>query len=270
MGRLSKKAYLHNIILYMSKVLITGGSQGIGLALAKQYAKEGNELILCARDHVRLSEARNEIQSQYHVRTQIISIDLSKPRAAEALYEKVQNQDIDILINNAGFGFTEESRKIDIEKEESMMQVNTVALMSLCKLYMNDFVKKGSGTIVNVASTGAFQPGPYIAAYYASKSFVLNYSKALAVEAKPYGVHVCCLCPGPVDTDFYMKSGGRKPRTIMSAEKTAEIAVKKIAESKTVIIPGFLNRLALILPESVRVRFVARSKYKNLIKKQNG
>lgn len=252
----------------MSTVLITGGSQGIGLELAKRYAADGSQLILAARDRVRLMEARNEIQAHYHVKTEMISVDLSLPGSAAALYEKVKDRNVDILINNAGIGFTGMSWEIPVEEEEKMLQLNTCTLMTLCKLFLKDFVEKGSGTIVNVASTGAFQPGPYIAGYYAAKAFVLNYTKALREEAKPYGVHVCCLCPGPVDTDFYMKSGGKKPRLIISAEKTAEIAYREIARSKPVIIPGFLNRLALVLPEGIRTSFVRNTKLKNLKRKE--
>ena len=146
--------------------------------------------------------------------------------------------------------------------------MNTASLMSLCKLFLKDFIAKGSGTIVNVASTGAFQPGPYIAGYYASKAFVLNYTKALYEEAKPYGITVCCLCPGPVDTDFYMKSGGRKPKLIMSAEKTAQIAYREIQKAKKVIVPCVLNKLVLVLPESVRVSYLRKTKLKNLMRRQ--
>ena len=252
----------------MSTVLITGGSQGIGLELAKCYAAHGADLILCARSEERLEEARRQIRSLYDVSVDLISVDLSKDGAAETLYEQVKERNVDVLINNAGIGFTGISWELPLEQEEEMVRLNTASLMSLCKLFLKDFIAKGSGTIVNVASTGAFQPGPYIAGYYASKAFVLNYTKALYEEAKPYGITVCCLCPGPVDTDFYMKSGGRKPKLIMSAEKTAQIAYREIQKAKKVIVPGVLNRLVLILPESVRVSYVRKTKLKNLMRRQ--
>lgn len=248
----------------MSTVLITGGSQGIGLELAKCYAADGADLILSARNETRLEEARRQIRSLYPVRVDLISIDLSKDGAAEKLYEQVKDRHADVLINNAGIGFTGKSWEVPLEQEEEMVRLNTASLMSLCKLFLKDFIERGSGTIVNVASTGAFQPGPYIAGYYASKAFVLNYTKALYEEAKPYGIKVCCLCPGPADTDFYEKSGGRKPKLIMSAEKTAQIAYREIRKSKKVIVPGILNRLVLVLPESVRVSYVRKTKLKNL------
>lgn len=252
----------------MSVVLITGGSQGIGFELARCYAAHSAQLILAARDPVRLLEARNELQKEYHVRIETIQTDLSVPASAKELYEAVREKDVDVLINCAGSGFTGYSWQIDTESEEKMVQLNDASLMTLCKLFAADFIRKGSGTIVNVASTGAFQSGPYIAGYYASKAFVLSYTKAVREELKPYGIHVICLCPGPVDTQFYARSGGKKPKLIMSAEKTAAIAYKGIRENKKVIVPGFLNRAALILPEAVRTGFVGHSKLKNLKKKE--
>lgn len=252
----------------MSAVLITGGSEGIGLELAKCYAADGAHLILAARDPVRLFDARNELQNQYNIRVDTVQADLSEPGSAKKLYESVRDKNVDVLVNNAGSGYTGYSWQIDFESEEKMVQLNDASLMTLCKLFAADFIEKGSGTIVNVASTGAFQSGPYIAGYYASKAFVLSYTKALREEMKPYGIHVVCLCPGPVDTHFYAKSGGRKPRMIMSAEKTAAIAYKGIRENKKVIVPGFLNRMALVLPETVRTGFVRRSKLKNLKAKE--
>ena len=251
----------------MSAVLITGGSEGIGLELAKLYAAAGNELILCARDRIKLHDAKHEVQKLYHVRCETISLDLSERNAAKTLYEQVKDRHIDTLINNAGIGFTGKSWEIPLEAEETMVRLNDEALLGLTKLFLNDFIQRGEGTIVNVASTGAFQPGPYIAGYYASKAFVLNYTKALAEETKDTGVHVCCLCPGPVDTYFYMKSGGKKPRFIMSAEKTARIAYEKIQKGRTVIVPGWINNLVRWLPLSVRIAYVKRSKLKSLKKK---
>lgn len=251
----------------MSTVLITGGSSGIGLELAKCYAADGADLILCARNEERLCRARDEIMLRYQVNAEVIAADLSKPGSAEQLYEQVKARSVDVLINNAGIGFAGKSWELSVEKEEEMVRLNTASLMSLCKLFLKDFIQRGSGTIINVASTGAFQAGPYIAGYYASKAFVLNYSKALYEEAKPYGIHICCVCPGPVDTDFYEKSGGKKPKLIMSAEKTAKTAYREIQKSRKVIVPGIVNRAALIFPEPVRVSFVKRSKLKNLKKK---
>lgn len=248
----------------MTTVLITGGSEGIGLELAKLYASDGAQLILAARDPVRLFDARNELQKLYHARVDTISSDLSVPGSAKKLYESLSGREVDVLINNAGCGYTGYSWQIDAEAEEKMVQLNDASLMTLCKLFLADFTERRSGTIVNVASTGAFQSGPYIAGYYASKAFVLNYTKAIAEEAKEYGVHVCCLCPGPVDTHFYAKSGGRKPKGAMSAEKTAAIAWKGIQNNKKVIIPGFFNRLAMLVPQSIRTAYVRRSKLKNI------
>jgi short-subunit dehydrogenase len=213
---------------------------------------------------VRLFEARNELQKLYHGRVDTVSADLSVQGSAKRLYESLNGRQVDVLINSAGCGYTGYSWQIDAEAEEKMVQLNDASLMTLCKLFLADFTARGSGTIVNVASTGAFQSGRYIAGYYASKAFVLNYTGALREEAKEYGVHVCCLCPGPVDTHFYAKSGGRKPRGAMSAEKVAAIAWKGIHNNQKIIIPGFFNRLLMAVPQSIRMAYVKRSKLKNL------
>ena len=147
----------------MSVVLITGGSEGIGLELAKCWAADGAQLILAALDPLRLFEARSELQNEYHVRVDTVQADLSEAGSAKKLYESVRDKNIDVLVNNAGSGYTGYSWQIDSETEEKMVQLNAASLMTLCKLFTADFIEKGSGTIVNVASTGAFQSGPYIA-----------------------------------------------------------------------------------------------------------
>ena len=250
----------------MAEVLITGGSEGIGFELAKCFAEDGYDVILAARSMVKLFDAKNELQQQYQVHVDIISIDLSVPGAAEELYEKVKGRNIDALVNNAGSGYTGISWQQDIEAAEKMITLNNTALMSMTLLMLRDFTAKGSGTILNVASTGAFQPGAYIAGYYAAKAFVLHFTEAVAEEAEPYGVQVCCVCPGPVDTDFYRKSGVSKPKFAMSAEKTARETYRKMKKGMTVIIPGASNRLVTHLPKGIRKGYVKRSKIKVLEK----
>ena len=252
----------------MRTVLITGGSQGIGFELARCFASEGASLILAARDPLRLADARTLLQNEFHVRVETVQADLSSCGEAEKLYDKVKDRNIGVLVNNAGCGYTGYSWQIDTEKEERMAVLNDVSLMTLCKLFLRDFTEKKEGIILNVASTGAFQPGPYIAGYYASKAFVLSYSEAIAEEAKPYGVRVYCLCPGPADTDFYMKSGGKKPKLIMSAEKAARYAYEHLDGNKTVLVPGISNKLARMVPKRIRTAFVRNSKQKNLKKRK--
>lgn len=247
----------------MSKVLITGGSEGIGFGFAKYYASKGYDVILVARNQMKLLDAKNMIENTYHKKVEIISYDLSVKDAARSLYEKLESKTIDILINNAGCGYTGRSWKIDIEKEEDMVMVNDVALMSLTKLFVNDMKKRHAGIIMNVSSTGSFQPGPYIAGYYASKSFVTSYTQAIHEEMKPYGVQVYCLCPGPVYTSFYDKSGTKNPRWAMDVDKVVDYTIKHM-KKKCLIMPGFTNRLVRILPVRVRMSYVRKMKQKSL------
>jgi short-subunit dehydrogenase len=247
----------------MKKVLITGGSEGIGLALAHCFAQEGCHLVLCARDMLKLTEAKRELQSVSHCKVDVIPLDLCDEDACRILHEKAG--DIDVLVNNAGMGSNGYSWTIPDDHDRRLLMLNCGAMMSLTKLYLKDMITRGNGTILNIASTGAFQPGPYIASYYASKSFVMEYTRAAAAEAKEYGVRVCCACPGPVDTGFYAKYGGRKPLWVMPADKCAALIYKHMNE-KTVIVPGFLNRMALLLPQNLRMRFVASDKKRKLRK----
>ena len=246
----------------MHTVLITGGSEGIGLALAKCFARAGDRIIIVAKDMLKLTDAAHTLQKEYHARVSAASADLSVPGSASVLYEKYKDEGIDVLINCAGFGMTERCWDIPVLVDEAMVRVNDIAVMSLTKLFLKDMCAQGSGVILNVASTGAFQPGPYIASYYASKAFVLSYTRAIAREASEYGVHVQCLCPGPVDTAFYTKGGLRIPKGAMSADQCAAYAYKRLGSRKTVLVPGFINKAVRLIPVSWRMAYLARAKKK--------
>ncbi len=252
----------------MHTVLITGGSEGIGLAFARLFAADGHKVIIAAKDMMKLSDAVHMLQKEYHAKVKAAAIDLSVSGSGSVLYEKFKDAGVDVLINCAGLGYTEVSWQIPAAADEALIGVNNTALMTLTKLFLKDMCEKRNGIILNVASTGAFQPGPYIASYYASKSFVLSYTRAVAQEAREYGVHVHCLCPGPVDTAFYTKSGVPRPRTAMSAEKCALYAYKRLNGRKTVLVPGFLNKAVRLLPVSWRMRWVASNKKKLIEKKK--
>lgn len=250
----------------MASVLITGGSRGIGLAFAEYYAKEGYDVILNARNMLKLIDVKRYLEDTYQVQCHIFAIDLSHPDAAKELYDLAVPYDIDVLINNAGTGYTESSWKINIQKEEEMVMLNDVSLMSLTKLFLKDMKEKQSGIIINISSTGAFQPGPYIAGYYASKAFVSSYTEAVHEEAKAYSVKVYCVCPGPVDTDFYSTSDLKAPKYAMSPEECVRYTMKHL-KNRCVIIPGFYNRLVRIVPKKIRMHAIARMKQKQLQKK---
>ena len=249
----------------MRKVLITGGTEGIGKAFGLFYASIGYDLLLVARHESKLIDVKNEIENAYGVHVEILVWDLSVIGSAQKLYDTVKDRKIDVLINNAGIGYTEQAWKIDIQKEENMVVLNDISLMSLTKLFFQEMKENKHGTILNIASTGAFQPGPYIAGYYASKAFVLSYTEAIYEEAKEYGMHVYCLAPGPVRTDFYAKSGGKSPRFAQSAEEVVLYTVKHMKKN-CLIIPGFSNRIIRILPTKIRVFFIKKIKYRSLKK----
>lgn len=238
------------------RVLITGGSEGIGYAFARYYASKHAEVIITAKREDLLKKAAAGLKQEYDCSVSYIVCDLSVKDSALHIYRQVR--DIDILINNAGFGFQGKSWDIPLDKEEDMILVNCMAVMDLTKLYVKDMIRKGKGRIINVCSTGAFQPGPYIAGYYASKSFVLSYTRAVREEVREYGIHVSALCPGPVDTAFYDKSGGHMSMYHMNPDQVVKYAVKH--QNQAVIIPGIGNKLMRIIPVSLRMKCLKHMK----------
>lgn len=248
----------------MKTVLITGSSRGIGFQLARCYAADGWFVLLNGRNEESLQQAQVLLENEYHAGTDIFVCDLSVTGSAEKLYDSVRRKGYlpDCLINNAGVGYLERSWKIPEDRDEALVVLNDISMMTLCKLFIRDHAESGTGTIINIASTGAFQPGPYIASYYASKSFVVSYSRALAAEAEQYGIHVCVFCPGPVDTEFYERSGGRAPAGAMDACRAARYCYKH--QSRNVVIPGLLNRAALLVPSGIKMKIVGFLKKKQL------
>ena len=241
------------------QVLITGGSSGIGLELAKQFAADGYEIILAASNEERLLKVKNMLTHQYSVAVTTYTIDLAKQGMAEKLYEmlKTDGHEVDVLINNAGIGTIGATEQISIEKDEALMVLNMMTPVVLTKLFLQDMYKRKSGSILNVCSTGAYQPGPYTATYYASKSFLLSYTKAVRFEAKQHGVTVCALCPGTTDTGFFTRADSKTPKGAISAEKVAAYAYKHFMRGKVEIIPGLSFRLMKLCPVSVKTAVIA-------------
>jgi hypothetical protein len=229
-------------------VLITGASSGIGLELAKLFSKDGYNLILVARRENKLAELAEEVKKKYSINVHIIKEDLSKIESVKNLFLKVQQLGIRVttLVNNAGTGYCGLFHEIDIDKDEEMIGLNIEAITYLTKLFSKEMIKLRKGSILNVASTGSYEPGPYIAVYYASKAYVLSFSQALENELKPYGIKVCTLCPGATRTGFSKNSGKKDIKNAMSAEKTAKIAYREFIKNKSVIIPGFFNKIAVL------------------------
>ncbi len=236
--------------------LITGASEGIGHELAKCFARHKHDLVLVARSEEKLKRLAGEISLAHGVRVSYIAQDLSVPDSALKVRKKVQELGlaIDVLVNNAGVGMFGLFAEADIERELRMMQLNMVSVTALTKLFLPEMLKRGRGRILNVASTAAFQPGPLMAVYYASKAYVLSFSEALANELKGTGVNASVLCPGPTRSGFQRSAGMESSKLfrwgVMSASEVAEIAYRELMRGKTTIIPGWRNK---ILAFSVRL-----------------
>jgi short-subunit dehydrogenase len=253
--------------------MITGGSVGIGYGLAKQFAAHGRDLVLIARQRDRLEAAAGRLEGKFGVKVTTISSDLSEPDSPQRLFDALVSEgiDIDFLVNNAGFGLGGEFAETDIERELDMIQVNIAALVHLTKLFMQPMVKRGEGRIMNVASTAAFQPGPLMSIYFASKAFVLSFSQAIDEELRDTGVTVTCLCPGTTATEFAETAGISNSRlftpiTVADAEDVAQYGYWAMMKGKRLAIPGMRNKLMVqaerVIPRAL-VTFLARKVQEN-------
>ena len=211
--------------------LITGASTGIGYELAKLFAKDRHNLILVARDEGKLETAKNEL-SKCNVEVKILSLDLSKSEDIQGLFNYVEMNklNVDILVNNAGIGTFGDFSEIEWVKEEALIDINIKVLTKLTKYFLPKIIECKNGGILNVASTAAFCSGPRMAAYYASKAYVLNLTEAIYEECKDSGIRISCLCPGPVKTTFQDKAGIKKSESakkyLMDAEEVAKVSYK--------------------------------------------
>lgn len=236
----------------MSKqtALITGASGGIGLEFARIFAREGYDVVLVARSADKLTALAGSLSAEFGVSALAHPADLTDPAAPDALFSAMQEKGIavDVLVNNAGFATFGFFTETDLQQELDEIQLNITALTHLSKLFGREMAARRSGKILNVASTAAFQPGPLMAVYYASKAYVLSFSEALANEMADFGVTVSVLCPGATVTDFFDradmgKSGLTKNLRMMSAKNVAEIGYRGLMAGKTVVITGWLNRV---------------------------
>ena len=241
--------------------LITGASGGIGMELAKIHASKGDHLVLVARNGKKLQAIKSELESAHKINVLCIEKDLSVPGACDEVYTQVKEAGIHIqyLINNAGFGDFGFFHESDWTKTEQMMQLNMMALTRLTYLYSRDMVKQGSGKIMNVASTAAFQPGPTMAVYYATKAYVLHFSEALHNELSDKGVTVTSLCPGPTESGFQQAAAMEesklvKGRKMPGSKEVAEFGYKAMMRGKAVAIHGMMNALM-----ANAIRFTPRS-----------
>ncbi|MEG0274052.1 SDR family NAD(P)-dependent oxidoreductase [Amedibacillus sp. YH-ame10] len=227
------------------KALITGASSGIGRDMAKELAKRGCDLVLVARRGDRLQKLKEELS----VEVDVIVADLSKEQQCRAVYERVKYDGVDILINNAGFGDFGEFDTTDLDKELQMIRTNIEAVHILTKLFLKDFVKNDKGMILNVASSAAFLPGPLMATYYATKSYVLRLSMGIHKELKKKGsmVSISVLCPGPVRTEFDKVANVKFMMRGKKSKRVAKDALEGMMNRKLLIIPGVLMKASYFL-----------------------
>ena len=242
------------------KALVTGASSGIGMEIAKYLDKIGYEVILVARDKEKLESVAKMLTHK----PKIIVMDLSQVEDIKSLYVLVKNDDIDILVNNAGFGLCGNFIDTDLSKELNMIDLNIKSVHILTKLFLKDMKRKNKGYILNVASSAAFQSGPLMGTYYATKSYVYRLTEAINYELEKENINVklSCLCPGPVDTNFNNVAGVNFSVKPLTADYVAKYAIDKMLEGKMLIIPGFKMKCAKFFGRFLSDKMVMRFAYK--------
>ena len=255
------------------KALITGASSGIGRDMARYLAQKGWDLILVARREDRIKELKEELKN---VEVRCITSDVGKAEDCYALYETVKDEPIDLLINNAGFGLAGEFIKTDLDTELNMIDVNVRAVHILTKLFVRDFVARDSGTILNVASSAGFMPGPLLSTYYATKNYVLRLSEAVSEELRRKGsrVKISVLCPGPVNTEFNRVAKVKFAVKGISSQMCARTAIDGALNGKLIIIPGLMIKTGLffrrIVPEKVLLKLAYGFKTQRPLSENSG
>jgi short-subunit dehydrogenase len=233
--------------------LITGASGGIGEELARIFAAQKHDVVLVARGEDKLHALAGELGRTHGIQARVLAVDLADPAAPPRIFEALQAQGVtvDVLVNNAGFGAQGAYAEVDFEVERRMIQVNIVALSHLTRLFLPGMLARRNGKILNVASTAAYVPGPFMAVYYASKAFVLSFSDAIAEEVQGTGVSVTALVPGPTATNFAAAAGNENSRlfrsgAVMSAAAVARIGYDGLMAGKRVAIAGLSNKLTVL------------------------
>lgn len=249
--------------------LITGASAGLGVEFAKNFAKDGHNLVLAARRTERMEQLAEELTKKHGVEIKVLGTDLSNMDEVQSVFETLQKENIhiDFLVNNAGFGDWGYFHESDWKKVEGMIDLNIKALTKLTYLFMKPMINKGEGKILNVASMAAFQPGPLLAVYYATKAYVLSFSEAICGELKGTGISVTILCPGPTESEFQRVANLGKSKLfthtrIPSAKEVADFGYREMMKGSLTVVPGFLNKLAV-----QSVRFTPRKLVIKIVRK---
>jgi short-subunit dehydrogenase len=238
------------------RALITGGSVGIGAALADVFASHGHDLILVSRNREKLEARGRSIQQNFGVQVTCVPEDLTDPAGPRRLYDAIVDRklDIDYLVNNAGVGLYGKFATTDLEAERKMIQLNVTSVVDLTKRFLPAMIERTRGRILNVASTAAFVPGPWMSVYYATKAFLLSFSQAIDYELKPHGITVTTLCPGPTESEFKVRAGSQRSRLfeafVMDAPRVARVGYDAMMRGKPLAIPGLRNKM---IPIATRV-----------------
>lgn len=249
--------------------LITGGSAGIGHELAKVFAANKFNLVLVARNEARLKQVADELRTKHSIESKILVKDLALPAAPQEIFDALRDTPISVLVNNAGFGWRGAFAEGDLQQNTmDMMHVNMDSLVALTRLFLPSMLARKSGRVMNVASTAAFQPGPFSNIYFATKAFVFSFSTALSEELGGTGVTATVLCPGPTQTEFFERAGMtnyRKGVVMMDSSVVAKIGYDGLMRGKRIVIPGVLNQITARLARCMPTRFTAR-----IVRKING
>ena len=228
--------------------VVTGATVGIGYELTRLLARDGHDLAIVARNEEKLRDVAEQLSAQHGVDMTWVALDLSEPGAAGALHARLSGRPVDVLVNNAGFGTFGPLAETATDDSVRMIRLNVEALTHLTRLVLPNMLERGTGRILNVASTAAFQPGPLMAVYYATKAYVLHFSEALAEELRDTGVTVTALCPGPTATEFQKRakmedSGLMRRLGVMDASSVAEAGYRGMLRGRRIVIPGLMNKL---------------------------
>lgn len=249
-----------------TRALVTGASTGLGAEFAHQLAAEGCDLVLTARTHEALETRAAELRAAFGIDVRVIAADLSDAAGIDRLVADLAGLEIDLLVNNAGFGQFGPWLEQPAEAETAQLRLNVEALTRLTRALVPDMVRRGRGAVLQVASTAGFQPGPGMAVYYATKAYVVSFSQALGEELRGTGVRVSCLCPGPTATEFHTRAGIGAGGPVgalgmMSARQVARSGLRGLARGRPLVVPGLRNWLGTQavrwLPRRWTVRTVA-------------
>ncbi|WP_443632560.1 SDR family oxidoreductase [Candidatus Marifrigoribacter sp. Uisw_064] len=252
--------------------LVTGAASGLGYEFAVLLAKDSYNLILIDIDSENLEGTKKELESLYQTQVTILVKDLSTAEIANEIYNEIQDKSIDVLINNAGFGLFGTFSKTNWQRESAMLHLHIMTTTHLTKLLLNGMVERGKGRILNISSLAAFQPGPLMAIYYASKAYILSFSEAIANELKGTGVTVTVLCPGQTKTSFQQVVSKQNCDNKISFNMACPVQVAKygynaMMQGKTVVVPGFFNKflskLPRLMPRKTSASIVRKIQEKN-------